>query len=210
MNTRIPLWALAAALVWILSGCATSRGKRGVPPPPPPPAVAVTPKPRPAEAAMPEPGLPQPAVEVPQADPALAPPAPRTAEEEEPIPVPAQKPSRRHARTPRPGAANSKQAPEPAVEPAAPPTSPPRLGEVLTANQRKQMAAQLDRNVAAARRILSGLAGRPLSLERNEAAGRVRAFIEQALGMKETDLGTGVELSRRALVLAQDLAGRRP
>ncbi len=209
MTTRIPLWALAAALTWLASGCATFRPKPGAPPPPPP-AVAAAPMPRPAESAMPEPRLPQPAVEVPQTDPALTPPAPRTAEEEEPIPVPVQRPTRRPARTPRPGAANSKQAPEAVVEPVAPPASPPRLGEVLTASQRKQMAAQLDRNVAAARRILAELAGHSLTLEQNEAAGRVRAFIEQALGMKGTDLGTGVELSRRALVLAQDLARRRP
>ncbi len=153
----------------------------------------------------------EPAVAVPKTEPKLAPPAPVTTEAAPPKPAPEKKRTRRNTRSTRSTSKqNQESAPPEGALPGDQQTPPPRLGEVLSANQRKEMLAQLEGNVAAARRILAGLAGRSLSPERSEEAGRVRAFIEQALGMKETDLGTGVELSRRALVLAQDLAGRGP
>lgn len=209
MKTKIPLLVLVMGLACLSDGCSISRKKPKTPPPPP----AATPRsePRPVDSAMPEPRLREPVVAVPKTEPKLAPPAPVITEVEPPKPAPAKKRTRRNSRSTRSTSKqNQESAPPDGAVPAEQQTPPPRLGEVLSASQRKEMLAHLEGNVAAARRILAGLAGRSLSPERAEEAGRVRAFIEQALGMREADLGTGVELSRRALVLAQDLAGRGP
>ena len=118
---------------------------------------------------------------------------------------PKPKPRRKTVRRPAPVVPQ----PQPEVKPeppAQPPAPPPRLGEVLGANQRTDLLAQLDGNVAAARRILGSLSGRSLTREQSEAAARARAFIQQALERKDSDIGTAVELSRRALLLARDLA----
>ena len=201
MTRRLLPLALAVQMVFLSSGCALFRRKPKAPPQPPP-AAAPAPKPRPAEAAMQVPKLPEPTVPVAKPEPQQAPPTPKVTVAEPPKP---QQPKKSTRRT-RSAQSGAKPLPTEPV-PTQPATPAPRLGEVLSEGQRKEMLAQLDTNVAAVRQILSALSGRSLSREQTEAAARVRAFVEQAVGMKETDLSTAVELSRRALVLAQDLAG---
>ena len=124
-----------------------------------------------------------------------APPAP-------PVAVESPKPE------PKPPAAPRKpRSVPPAQTPAPPAPAAPRLGEVLSVNQQEKLRLQLDANVAAARRILASLSKRSLTRQQSETASRVHAFLAQAEDLKVRDLSTAVELSRRALLLAQDLAG---
>ena len=193
MKKRILVLALAAQMLLFSNGCAIFRRKPKTPPPPPPAATAPVSEPEPSEPVIVEPQIPPPVVEIPKPapQPELVPPK---------FPEPPKPKPRR--KTVRPPATVVPQ-PEPPPQPPAP---PPRLGEVLGANQRTDLLAQLDGNVAAARRILGSLSGRSLTREQSEAGGRARAFIQQALERKDSDIGTAVELSRRALLLARDLA----
>ena len=193
MKKRILVLALAAQMLLFSSGCAIFRRKPKTPPPPPAAATAPIPEPEPSEPVIVEPQIPPPVVEIPKPapQPELVPPK---------FPEPPKPKPRR--KTVRPPATVVPQ-PEPPPQPPAP---PPRLGEVLGANQRTDLLAQLDANVTEARRILGSLSGRSLTREQSEAAARARAFIEQALERKDSDIGTAVALSRRALLLARDLA----
>jgi hypothetical protein len=195
----LPL-ALAAELALFSSGCSVFRRKRAAPSsPPPPPVAAPIPEPKPSEPVLTAPKVPVPAIGAPQQETQTAPPPP---------PVPATlKPKPRRGTAKRP----AESAPQPAPEVLAPPppAAPPRLEEVLTAKQRQELAATLDGNVTEARRILTALARRTLTREQNDAAARVRSFIQQAQEMRNSDLGTAAELARRALLLARDLAAAR-
>ncbi|MDP2998894.1 MAG: hypothetical protein Q8N47_15510 [Bryobacterales bacterium] len=195
MRKRILGLALAAQMLLFSSGCAIFRRKPKTPPPPPPVVAAPIPEPEPSELVIVEPQIPPPVVDIP-------PPAPQPEQVPPKFPEPPKpKPRRKTVKSPAPVVPQPQ--PEPPPQPSAP---PPRLGEVLGADQSKDLLAQLDGNVAETRRILGSLSGRSLTREQSEAAARARAFIEQALGRKGSDIGTAVELSRRALLLARDLA----
>ena len=198
MRRRILPLALAGGLVFFSSGCSIFRRKRAAPSPPPPPVAAPIPEPKASAPIVSAPKVSPPALETPPQDVQVAPPPPPPPE------TPKPKPRRRFPRRP----VESVPQPKPEV-PAQPPAAMPRLGEVLTAKQRQELAAQLDGNVAEASRILAALAGRTPTREQYETAARVRSFIQQALDMKNSDIGTAVELSRRALLLARDLAASR-
>jgi hypothetical protein len=197
----LPL-ALAAELLFFSSGCSLFRRKRAAPlSPPPPPVAAPIPEPKPSEPVIAAPKVSTPAIEAPKQETQTAPPPPVP---EKPKP----KPRRRTVR--RPVEAAPQPPPEPKPETLAqPPPATPRLGEVLTPEQRHELATQLDGNVGEARRILTTLAGRALTREQYDTAARVRSFIKQALVMRSSDIGSAVELSRRALLLARDLAAAR-
>jgi len=197
MRKRILVLALAAQMLLFSNGCAIFRRKPKTPPPPPPAAAAPIPEPEPSEPVIVEPQIPPPVVEIPKPPPQPETEPPKFPEEPKP------KPRRKTVRSPATAVPQPEVQPEP---PAQPPAPPPRLGEVLSANQRTDLLAQLDGNVTEARRILGSLSGRALTREQSEAAARARAFIEQALERKDSDIGLAVELSRRALVLARDLA----
>jgi hypothetical protein len=199
MRKRILVLALAAQMLLFSSGCAIFRRKPKTPPPPPAAATAPVPEPEPSEPVIVEPQIPPPVVEIPKPapQPELVPPK----FPEPPKPKPRRKTVRPPATVvPQP---QPETKPEPPPQPPAP---PPRLDEVLGADQRADLLAQLDGNVTEARRILGSLSGRSLTREQSEAAARARAFIEQALERKDSDIGTAVALSRRALLLARDLA----
>ena len=199
MKKRILVLALAAQMLLFSNGCAIFRRKPKTPPPPPPPAVAApVPEPKPSEPVIVEPQFPPPVVEIPKPAPQPEPVPPKFPEPPKP------KPRRKTVRRPAPVVPQPETKPEP---PAQPPAPPPRLDEVLGADQRTDLLAQLDGNVTEARRILGSLSGRSLTREQSEAAARARAFIEQALERKDSDIGTAVELSRRGLLLARDLEG---
>lgn len=197
MRKRILPLALAVQMLLFSNGCATFRRKPKTQPPPPPAVAAPIPEPKPSEPVIVEPKFPPPVVEIPK-------PAPQP----EAIPpkfpeAPKPKPQRKTRRRPATVVPQPETKPEPPPQPPAP---PPRLDEVLGADQRTDLLAQLDANVTEARRILGSLSGRSLTREQSEAAARARAFIEQALERKDSDIGTAVALSRRGLLLARDLA----
>lgn len=196
MRKRILGLALAAQMLLFSSGCAIFRRKPKTPPPPPPIVAAPVPEPKPSELVIVEPQIPPPVVDIPPPEPQPEQVPPKFPEPPKP------KPRRKTVKSPAP------VVPQPETKPEPPPQPPsaPRLGEVLGAHQRTDLLAQLDGNVAETRRILGSLSGRSLTREQSEAAARARAFIEQALERKGSDIGTAVELSRRALLLARDLA----
>jgi outer membrane biosynthesis protein TonB len=198
----LPL-ALAAQMAFFAGGCSIFRRPRHAPPPPPvaqPVPDQTPPAPAPSEPVVVPPEVPPPVIEAPRQEPPVVPPPPPVVPEA-PKPKPRRKTVRRPAEPAPPPAEPKPEAP------AVPPAPPPRLGEVLTAEQRRDLAAQLEANVAEARRILAALAGRPQTRAQRDTAARVRAFLAQALEMSDSDIGTAVELSRRALLLARDLAG---
>ncbi len=200
MRKELLLAALAVGMVFFSSGCVIF-GKRGQLPPPPP-VVTPAPEPKPPEPVKQEPELSEPpALQFPKPEPPqLEPSAPQAPEP--PKPKPRRKTVSRPvvpAPSPQP-----ETKPESPAQPAAAAT--PRLGEVLGANERKELLAQLETNITEARRVLTALSERSLTREQSDRAGRVRTFIDQALGMKDSDVSTAVELSRRALLLARDLA----
>jgi type IV secretory pathway VirB10-like protein len=197
MRKRILPLALAVQMLLFSNGCAISRRKPKTPPPPPRAAAAPIPEPKPSEPLIVEPQIPPPVVEIP-----LPAPQPEAIPPKFPEP-PKPKPRRKTVRRPATVVPQPETKPEPPPQPPAP---PPRLDEVLGADQRTELLAQLDANVTEARRILGSLSGRSLTREQSEAAARARAFIEQALERKDSDIGTAVALSRRALLLARDLA----
>ena len=197
MRKRILPLALAVQMLLFSNGCAISRRKPKTQPPPPPAVAAPIPEPKPSEPVIVVPQIPPPVVEIPKPAPQPEPIPPKVPEAPKPKPRP------RTVRRPATVVPQPETKPEPPPQPPAP---PPRLDEVLGADQRADLLAQLDGNVTAARRILGSLSGRSLTREQSEAAARARAFIEQALERKDSDIGTAVALSRRGLLLARDLA----
>jgi outer membrane biosynthesis protein TonB len=197
MRKRILPLALAVQMLLFSNGCAISRRKPKTQPPPPPAVAAPIPEPKPAEPVIVEPQIPPPVVEIPKPAPQPEPIPPKVPE------TPKPKPRRKTSRRPATVVPQPETKPEPPPQPPAP---PPRLDEVLGADQRTDLLAQLDANVTEARRLLGSLSGRSLTREQSEAAVRARAFIEQALERKDSDIGTAVALSRRGLLLARDLA----
>jgi outer membrane biosynthesis protein TonB len=197
MRKRILPLALAAQMLLFSNGCAIFRRKPKTQPPPPPAVAAPIPEPKPSEPVIVVPQIPPPVVEIPKPAPQPEPIPPKVPEAPKPKPRP------RTVRRPATVVPQPETKPEPPPQPPAP---PPRLDEVLGADQRTDLLAHLDANVTEARRLLGSLSGRSLTREQSEAAARARAFIEQALERKDSDIGTAVALSRRGLLLARDLA----
>jgi len=147
------------------------------------------PQPIPAEAIPPEPE-----VEV-----AAAPPAPKTAPTKAPVRV---------LRQSVPAATGTAPAnPATAVPAPEPPPSGPQLRPLLTPEMEREINRKVDLHLAAADRLLERLPSRPLDKEQSAAAGRVRAFIEQAQkARRQGDLVRANSLAERAELLATDLA----
>jgi hypothetical protein len=120
-------------------------------------------------------------------------------------PPPAPPPAARTAARPAPPTAAAPSAPLPATPSADFPR--PRIRPVESEAERRRIV----RDVAARRnrtlKILGDLATRPLRDAQRETFARVQAFLDQAeAALKENDLRQADELSRRALLLAQDLS----
>ena len=161
-----------------------------MPAPPPAPTVAKPVPPKPEQVSLPPaPELPPqtPQISVPPSTPGKVPPPPR-----------------RRATNPRP-----RPAPEPpaAPEPAPPPAGPvPQLGQILTVEQQQAYNEEIDRNIARAQRALAGLNGRRLTSEQQTYLDRIRAFVQQALEARKSDLFRARNLAERASLLAADLS----
>jgi hypothetical protein len=102
----------------------------------------------------------------------------------------------------------------PKVTPAPPPqpdiVAPPRLGQIFTAEQRRDYNRTLNESLDRIRKALAIVAGKSLSVEQTEMADRIRTFEKQAEQAREQDLVTAVNLAKRADLLAQDLLQRLP
>jgi type IV secretory pathway VirB10-like protein len=97
--------------------------------------------------------------------------------------------------------------PQPAEQPQARPSPPPppQLGEILSADRRRQYEAEYAQSLARARSALQQASGKSLTSAQRETVERIQTFIQQAEESKAKDLATAVQLARRADVLGQDL-----
>jgi hypothetical protein len=111
-------------------------------------------------------------------------------------------------RPPRPPAANI---PKPLPAPTeAPPVAPPKLAQILTPEESRRNAQELDQYTESVRRALSKVAGRNLTAEQRDTAKLIQTFLSQAEQAREQDLVTAVNLAKRADLLAKDLLERLP
>ncbi|MBI5083975.1 MAG: hypothetical protein HZB13_05185 [Acidobacteria bacterium] len=205
MKTGLHAWvALVLALAASQGGCWFKRAPKAPPPPAVPAAKAEAPPPSPPKPKpLEEPQSPPVQLPKPEQEPTVI----RPRLETPPPPKPA--PAKRRT-TPAPARPKAVEAPAQTV-PAeaggqAPAMTGPALGEVLSDSQRQNYHQTLDDNLAQAKRSLAGIRGRNLNREQSETAARVRTFIKQAEAAKGRDLGEAVQLSRRAALLARDLA----
>ena len=82
----------------------------------------------------------------------------------------------------------------------------PRLGPVLTRDQRRQRSRLIDRDLDAARRIVTGIVGRDLTAEQINTVRRIREFLRQGDEARSRDPALARNLADRAALLARDLA----
>ena len=82
---------------------------------------------------------------------------------------------------------------------------PPQLGEILSAERRRQYEGEYAQSLSRARSALQQASGKPLSATQRETVERIQTFIQQAEESKGRDLATALQLVRRADVLGQDL-----
>lgn len=94
----------------------------------------------------------------------------------------------------------------PATTPTETPAPPPQLAELIPDERRQKMQLEIEQSLDRARSTLTVASQRTLTHRQNETAERVRTFIRQAEEAKTRDISTAVQLSRRADLLAQDLA----
>jgi hypothetical protein len=86
-----------------------------------------------------------------------------------------------------------------------PPAKLPQLGELLGEEQREHYQQQYAASLISARTALAALEGRNLSRSQEDAAARVRGFIQEAEKMKASDIRTAAQLALRASSLGRDL-----
>jgi hypothetical protein len=111
-------------------------------------------------------------------------------------------------RPPRPPVASiPKPQPTPNENPPAPAL---RLSQILTPEESKRNAQELDQYTESVKKQLSRVAGKNLTAEQKDIAERVRTYLTQAEQARDQDLVTAVNLARRADLLAKDLVDRLP
>ncbi len=132
-----------------------------------------------------------------------APPPPAPAAQSEPARASEpQAPPAEPAPSPKP-----RKPPQRPVQPPSEPAQPlPQLGQVLTAQQRREYVAAIDTALARALRDLESAGGRALTQEQQNALMRVRTLIQRAKDSREKDPVTAKGLANRAELLARDLA----
>lgn len=192
---------LASALGAVESSCHKRQVAIPLPSIPAQPAVteppSASPPPDTTQAAPPPPAPDlTPAPASPAVPPAPTPPA------VSPAPAPA---ARRPA---RPTTPPSPIAPAPAVSPDQPasPAPPPRLGDVLSADQQRQLNGAIDQSLARAQASLNAVGNRQLSKDQQAVVEQVRNFMQQAQKLRGSNLAAAKSLAERAEVLARDLA----
>lgn len=96
--------------------------------------------------------------------------------------------------------------------PSAPPDAGPapfRLGQILSAEERRKYNEMIDRDLNAAEQSLTLVLSRGSRQERGAQVRRIRAFITQAGDVRADDLALARNLAARARLLAEDLAGNK-
>ena len=187
---------LAASLVLGSGGCFAGRRKHVLRALPPLPAVAARPLPEPTVETPMQIALPLPEIEIAEVQLEASP------QIETPAPRPAAK--RRNGTAP---AVAVQPPPEEPESPAAPPPPPPTpvLGEILTADLRRQYEVEFTGRITGAQEALNRAAKRRLGAEQQVAVQRIKTFLDQAEASRSKDLVTALQLARRADLLGQDL-----
>jgi outer membrane biosynthesis protein TonB len=141
------------------------------------------------------------------APPAPTPPVP-PATAAQPMPTapapPASSPPRRPPA--RPATPQSPTPPAPAASPDPPASPAPRLGDVLSADQQRQLNGAIDQSLTRAQGSLNAVGNRQLSKDQQAVVEQVRNFIQQAQKLRTSNLPAAKSLAERAEVLARDLA----
>jgi len=207
--SRSPL-ILVTAILLAATACQFSGKAQAVKTPPAPVAV-------PAASAKPAPAPPEP-LSTPQTDVQLPPPQPVSPEAlatiqptpepapEPPVPPPAKPVRKQTAAKPEP-AAPAQEPPAAAVPPAE---EPIRLQTVLTDDQRRRIAADLDSRKAQITTFLRQVNPRRSSTHQKNMAENVRSLLKVAEdAAKRGDMTSADSLSERALILARELANER-
>ena len=140
------------------------------------------------------------------------PPAPAAVKRAPAVRKPASPPRRTVAkpRRAKPSPPAAKQAPPPAlpeVEPEMPVSTPSaqQLGSILSPEDRSRFRSMYEQSWVSAREMLASLAGRALTPEQADAAGRIRSFLKQAQETGSSDWSAAAQRARRAELLARDL-----
>jgi hypothetical protein len=206
---RSPL-ILVTAILLAATACRFPGKSQAVKTPPAPVAV-------PAASAKPAPASPEP-LSTPQTDVQLPPPQPVSPEAlatiqpppepapEPPVPPPAKPVRKQTAAKPEPVA----PAQEPPAAAAPPAEEPIRLGTVLTDEQRRRIAADLDRRKAEITTFLRQVNPRRSSAHQKNMMENVRSLLKVAEdAAKRGDMTSADSLSERALILARELANER-
>ena len=81
-----------------------------------------------------------------------------------------------------------------------------RLGQILSAQERKNLRQGITESLSEARRNLTYISERRPDPEQSRQARRIRAFMKQAREIQQQDLPLAKNLAERARLLAEDLA----
>ncbi len=81
-----------------------------------------------------------------------------------------------------------------------------RLGQILSAEERKNLRQGITESLSEARRNLTYISERRPDPEQSRQARRIRAFMKQAREIQQQDLPLAKNLAERARLLAEDLA----
>jgi hypothetical protein len=85
--------------------------------------------------------------------------------------------------------------------------APPQLGDIVPADQQRQLNAAIDQNLASAQASLSSIGSRELNKDQQGLLDQIRNLMQQAQASRKSDLPGARSLAERAQVLAKDLAG---
>lgn len=81
-----------------------------------------------------------------------------------------------------------------------------RLGQILSAEERKNLRQEITESLSEAQRNLTYISERRPDPEQSRQARRIRAFMKQAREIQRQDLPLAKNLAERARLLAEDLA----
>lgn len=194
---RLTLLCYQGAIVLLLLEPACRRKQVAVPVPPPPAPIS---QPHSSD----QPTTPAPDSSAKPAGPA----APSSNPQQSPYQVnkPAQPPPAAPRKASRSTAPPSTPPGAPAPSPA-PPAQAPVLGDIVTPDQQRQLNAAIDQSLSRAQASLASIANKELSKDQQALVEQIRNIIQQAQGVRSSDLPGAKSLAERAEVLAKDLAG---
>ena len=211
-RTEFILIAAAAALLTVLTGCGPLGKPAAAATPLPVTNVASAPAPSPNPAPPPAPlSMPQTQVDLPpdQPIPAGALDVPPPEREPAPPPAPVAKPPRQRNAAPAAAAAHPETT-GPVVAAPPPETERAPIGEILPANEQRQLTADLASKRTEARKLLENLNGnKSLTQTQRNSLRRARSFLSQSDDAeKKGDMKQAEVFADMALVFARELNGK--